>query len=92
MTELDVSDNGITSLEITSLAALRSLKCSNNAIVTVSLHGATLQSFIAENNSKSVCRKANAVSRAMNCNALNNTPLEDKRLSYFFPGQIRLRV
>ncbi|XP_045602125.2 uncharacterized protein Phlpp [Procambarus clarkii] len=50
VTELDVSDNGISSLDVSCLAALSSLTCSNNAITTITLHAAALISLTANNN------------------------------------------
>lgn len=50
VTELDVSDNGITSLDVSCLAALTSLTCSNNTITSITLHGAALTSLTANNN------------------------------------------
>nr|XP_053629356.1 PH domain leucine-rich repeat-containing protein phosphatase 1-like [Cherax quadricarinatus] len=50
VTELDVSDNGISSLDVSCLAALTSLTCSNNAITAITLHAAALTSLTATNN------------------------------------------
>ncbi|KAL7635426.1 UNVERIFIED_CONTAM: hypothetical protein RMT77_014495 [Armadillidium vulgare] len=51
VTDLDVSENGITSLDVTSLTSLTSLRCSGNKIVTISVHGAALEFFVADRNS-----------------------------------------
>ncbi|XP_042240676.1 uncharacterized protein LOC121878485 [Homarus americanus] len=50
VTELDVSDNGISSLDVSCLAALTSLRCSNNSITSITLHAAALTSLTANNN------------------------------------------
>ncbi|XP_064079536.1 LOW QUALITY PROTEIN: uncharacterized protein LOC135196625 [Macrobrachium nipponense] len=50
VTELDVSENGISSLDVSCLTCLTSLVCSNNAITTITLHGATLTALTADNN------------------------------------------
>ncbi|ROT69565.1 putative PH domain leucine-rich repeat-containing protein phosphatase 2 [Penaeus vannamei] len=50
VTELDVSDNGITSLDVSCLGSLTDLTCSNNAITSLTLHAGSLVSLIASNN------------------------------------------
>ncbi|XP_042855961.1 uncharacterized protein LOC122242676 isoform X2 [Penaeus japonicus] len=50
VTELDVSDNGITSLDVSCLASLTDLTCSNNAITSLTLHAGSLVSLTASNN------------------------------------------
>ncbi|KAK4319408.1 hypothetical protein Pmani_009643 [Petrolisthes manimaculis] len=50
VTELDVSDNGITSLDVSSLACLTCLTCSNNALTSITLHAASLTTLTANNN------------------------------------------
>lgn len=52
LTELDVSENNIESLDLSAVDKLQILQCSRNSLVHLSLHGKNLTSLIAGNNSK----------------------------------------
>lgn len=52
LTQLDVSENNITSLDLSALERLESIQCSKNQLLELTLNGTALQSVIAGNNSE----------------------------------------
>lgn len=52
LTELDVSDNAIESLDLSAVDKLQVLQCSRNVLAQLSVHGKHLTSLIAGNNRK----------------------------------------
>nr|CAD7598394.1 unnamed protein product [Timema genevievae] len=50
LTQLDVSENSIETLDLTALGKLESVQCSKNKLVELSLNGKSLVSLIAGNN------------------------------------------
>ncbi|PSN56260.1 Protein phosphatase PHLPP-like protein [Blattella germanica] len=50
LTQLDVSENSIESLDLSALTKLETLQCSRNKLIELSLCGKTLTSLIAGNN------------------------------------------
>jgi PH domain/leucine-rich repeat-containing protein phosphatase len=52
LTQLDVSENNIETLDLSALNKLECIQCSRNQLVELSLSGKALTSLIAGNNSK----------------------------------------
>nr|CAD7442805.1 unnamed protein product [Timema bartmani] len=52
LTQLDVSENSIETLDLTALGKLESVQCSKNKLSELSLNGKSLVSLIAGNNSE----------------------------------------
>nr|CAD7197094.1 unnamed protein product [Timema douglasi] len=57
LTQLDVSENSIETLDLTALGKLESVQCSKNKLVELSLNGKSLVSLIAGNNSEYRCKE-----------------------------------
>lgn len=55
LTQLDVSDNSIETLDLSALNMLECVQCSRNQLTELSLNGKALTSLIAGNNSKYYC-------------------------------------
>jgi PH domain/leucine-rich repeat-containing protein phosphatase len=52
MTQLDVSENNIETLDLSALNKLECVQCSRNQMVELTLNGKALISLIAGNNSE----------------------------------------